>query len=146
MNREVTLLDFKIDDLDNMNISFEEVGDIKTLKDNLFNVLKTGDARLIQYNDKTIAAMGYYSTYSGACELWVIPNLPIVNKGVLGITLKHALDEFVLSQNFHRIQATVLKDDPSEEFLTKLGFESEGILKQYDALKRDYRMWARIQL
>jgi|6_EtaG_2_1085325.scaffolds.fasta_scaffold02453_4 hypothetical protein len=146
MNRNIELLEFLIEDLDDMTIKYHKGESIKDFKERLKGAMKLGHSRLIRYKDKPLAIMGYTILWPGVCELWVMPNEPIEDKGVLALSLKYSLEIFVLPQEFHRIQATVLDNDPSEGFLIKLGFECEGLLRKYDTFKQNYKMWARVQL
>ena len=144
MNRSVELLDFFVSDLDDMDVTYFEGEDVEAFRERLHEVVGAGEAKLVKYKDKIRGALGYHNLWPGVCEVWAIPNEPIKDKGIYALTLKYAIEVFIVAKGFHRMQATVLKDDPSENFFIKLGFKSEGVLEQYDSLKQDYRMWARI--
>ncbi len=48
--------------------------------------------------------------------------------------------------DFHRIEATARTDEPAHKrFLQRLGFEEEGVLRQYDQNKNSYFMMAKIK-
>jgi hypothetical protein len=144
MNRGVELYDLKITDLDDMNIDYHEFEDVENFKERLITVIEDGVAKLVKNGDQIVAAIGYVPFWPGVCEVWAVANLPIVSRGLYALTLKYAIEKFVVPEGFHRMQATVLKDDPSEAFYEKIGFKNEGVLHSYDSMKRDYRMWARI--
>jgi|3_EtaG_2_1085321.scaffolds.fasta_scaffold89676_2 L-amino acid N-acyltransferase YncA len=144
MNREVEIYDLQLSDLDGMNIDYHEFEDVDNFRERLETVIEDGVAKLVKSKGRVVAAIGYVPFWPGVCEVWAVANLPIVNKGIYALTLKYAIEEFVVPKGFHRMQATVLKDDPSESFYEKIGFKSEGVLKEYDTMKRDYKMWARI--
>ncbi len=144
MNREVELLEFNIDDLDKMNVSYDKGLDPMEYRRKLEEVLTLGESRLIKYDGDYIAVMGYYQLWPGTCELWLLINDPIMYKGVLAWVLKDALNDMIGSNVFHRMQATIKVGDVGEPFIERMGFKVEGLLEKYDALKQDYNMWARV--
>ncbi len=44
----------------------------------------------------------------------------------------------------HRVQTTSLADALHDRFMESLGFECEGVLRQFTDLKEDYKAWARL--
>lgn len=144
MNREVTLYDFDIEDLNKMNLIYHEGEDVEAFKLRLEAMSLAGEAKTIEYKDRIIACIGYALLWQGVCEVWMVPNEPIDHKGILALALVESIKEFVLPRKFHRVQATLLDGCPSERFFKRLGFEREGPLRQYSPSKLNYNMWSRI--
>ncbi len=70
---------------------------------------------------KSMAEVSYYLSR----EMW--------NKGVMTEAMKMVLDFGFRNLNLHRIQACVLPDNAASlRLLEKLGFQREGLLRQYD--------------
>ncbi len=144
MSRKVSLGEFHIEDLDMMDVEYDENEDIDEFRDRLEGVMSEGLSKLVWYEGEILAAIGYVKFWPGVCEVWAVANSPVKDKGIYALTLKYAIQEFIEPAGFHRMQATVLKGSSSEAFFEKIGFKCEGVLEQYDALKRDYKLWARI--
>lgn len=93
---------------------------------------------------KIYAVGGVIKFWEGAGEAWFVlsdeMDLPVYS---LCATIKHHLDE-LLKYDFKRIQATVKHDDEKAlRFIEWLGFEREGLLKQFGIEGADYYMYAR---
>jgi len=95
---------------------------------------------------RTIFCMGRIEVTPWCQEVWFIATVHIIRwpREAVGIAKKY-LKECCLSRS-HRVQAVVLKDwEKGNQFMQKLGFRREGILKALDEEKRDYNLYARVR-
>lgn len=95
----------------------------------------------IFYNKKLIGTCGIYAIYwhQKRATLGFDLNSKYWNRGIITISLQELLDKLKSEYNLHRIQATVLNDNKSSiRVLTKLGFNYEGVLKDYEKWKGEF--------
>jgi len=95
----------------------------------------------IFYNNKLIGTCGIYSIYwhQNRASLGYDLNSKYWNMGITTFALTKLLTVLKNEYNIHRIQATLLKNNfASVKVLTKLGFEYEGTLKDYERWKGEY--------
>ena len=95
---------------------------------------------------RTIFCMGRIEVTPWCQEVWFTATVHIIRwpREAVGIAKKY-LKEYCLNRS-HRVQAAVLKDwQRGNEFMQKLGFRREGILKALDEEKRDYNLYARVR-
>ena len=61
-------------------------------------------------------------------------------------TIKNRLSVLRCSLGLRRLEATTIAGwEPGERWLQRLGFQAEGVLRAYDPLGRDHRMYALCQ-
>ncbi len=143
MNREATLVDFKLSDLEFMDPDVEtEYGDFKQrVKD----VMKRGETKTAYYEGKVLGAMGYFELWPGVCEVWITSAKDLDKGGVFALIIRDGLNRFIDPGKFHRVQATAKDTKINETFFIRMGFVCEGLLKKYSITKQDYKMWARVK-
>lgn len=98
-----------------------------------------GELRTLWLHGDIVAIIGYLPLRAGVCEVTFIP---------AGEWRRHKLAICRIIRDYlkvplmvyHRIQMTCLADDEHLRFAEFFGFKNEGLLRQYDRLKRDYFM------
>lgn len=97
--------------------------------------------------DKVIAICGVVKIHEGVGEIWLI--LENDKKGdvfAIARNLKRLTDRVFDISPFHRFQSRAPVDNKiSNRFLNFLGFEKEGILKQYGLNREDYSVYGRVK-
>ncbi len=141
MNREAVLEPFCLEHLEFMDI--EE--DISSFKERWPQVADAGDAATIYYDGKIIGAMGYYEMWLGVCELWIFKAKGLEMCGAFGLILRNALSQLIDSGKFHRLQATSDVNEVNEKFFFKMGFQKEGVLRQFTIDRQDCYIWSRVK-
>ncbi|MBN2617588.1 MAG: GNAT family N-acetyltransferase [Spirochaetales bacterium] len=89
----------------------------------------------IDLNNKLIGTCGIYSIYwhQERASLGYDLNSNYWNKGIMTKSIIQLLKKIKKEYNLHRIQATVLEGNTnSKKVLHKIGFEKEGILRDYE--------------
>lgn len=105
---------------------------------------KTGDAFIGRTDDQILAAAGVMTLWPGCGEGWAIltpaaTGLSVVRK------FREMFDLILVANNYHRIQAMVRSDFVAGlRFAKWMGFEPEGIMRQFDTDKNDYVRLAKL--
>lgn len=99
------------------------------------------------YKDKPVALAIMNSVFPGVVELWSVLTDEVKSHPKLlhtsGLFVVEALDK---NENVHRIQSLVERGDTTAyRWMERLGFEEEGLLKQYGPDRKDYHMFARVK-
>jgi len=105
-----------------------------------------GQAFSLLTNGHLIASGGIYPIWSGFGEAWFLSSGMVANhKRPVIVQLKNHMVELSKEHGYHRIQATARKDwKIAQRFLEFLGFEREGLMRNYGPDKSDHYMYARI--
>ena len=93
-----------------------------------------------------IVIAGVGILWEGVGVAWSLPSI-YVDDYKVGFykAIKEYLDKVIESNNLHRVQCYVHKDYMiSQKYVEHLGFEREGLLKQYGSDKADYYIYARL--
>lgn len=97
------------------------------------------------WNKKIIACGGVIPMWDGRATVWGIIDKSVVGSSMIWVHrfVKEHIDD-ALESRFHRLEMTVNMDFPQgSRWAEMLGFEFEGILKQYDPWRNDHIMYAR---
>jgi hypothetical protein len=96
---------------------------------------------------KVYAVTGLAPLWDGVSEAWFIPTEDMQNKKVQTIRLvRRELDAAIKRLKLRRVQAVVRSDFENAHKLARfLGFESEGLMKQYGPDGLDYERYAKWQ-
>ena len=108
--------------------------------DNAFSVYCEGEL---------VRVGGLVVYWDGVGELWLMLTSNCKREGFHGVaallTIRRTVDELIEKNNLWRAQATVRTDFPQAcRMVEALGFEKEGLLKQYCPDKADVYMYARL--
>jgi len=100
-------------------------------------------------NNKIVGVAGVIILWEGVGLFWLILANDCKKNGFFGImaisAIKSVFDELVEQNNLRRAQATVRPDFPEAiKMIEFLGFEWEGLLKQYFPDKTDAFMYGKI--
>ena len=94
--------------------------------------------------EEIIACIGYLSQ-NGVGNMWMLTS-PLIEKYKFWMyrNMKYVLDELVMKQDIHRLQAVVrASNEPAHRWIQHLGFEKEGVLKKFTP-DPDYVLYARL--
>lgn len=104
-----------------------------------------GESITLLVGGKIICFAGVVHLWPGVCEVWVTPTKYVKEYSFTFVrTMKRYLK--VLPETFkcHRIQTTSKADLKYDTWMTKLGFECEGVLRNYIRVGEDYKLWSRL--
>jgi len=93
---------------------------------------------------RIIACGGVVVNRYGAGEVWLLPSTRLKDhKLEVCKAIKQWLDGVVVDAGLHRLQSHCIDDDFHAAWMTFLGFEKEGVLRQY-IKGTDYAIWGKI--
>lgn len=96
------------------------------------------------HDGRIIAFIGFFEMWPGVYEVWAWPSIYVKQYATVYLkTVKQFVKDIEKTFNPHRLQTTALADETHQKWMTFLGFEREGYLKNYSIDKRDYEMWAK---
>jgi len=94
---------------------------------------------------RVITCAGFLELWSGVAEVWQLPSSYIAERPLLyARTIKRYLEQITDTFGYRRLQTTAVVDDLHSRWMTWLGFQKEGTLRNYDNLGRDYNQYARL--
>lgn len=101
------------------------------------------------FEGNVVAVYGLERICEGVSWVWLIMTAGCKKKGVFGIiaihTIRDKLEELLRNNNIRRAQATVRPDfTEAIKMIEFLGFEKEGLMKQYYLDKTDAILYARL--
>ena len=123
---------------------YSEIGAMK--EEMVKQMAVAGHAFSLLTNGHLIASGGIYPIWPGFGEAWFLSSDMVVkHKRPVIVQLKKHIDALSKEHEYHRIQATAREDfTVGQRFLEFLGFEREGLLRNYGPDKSDHYMYARI--
>ena len=105
---------------------------------------KNGPAFVGRNQHGIIAAAGVINLWTGVGEAWAILTPRAKGMAVLR-AFRETFRLIQIAHDYHRIQASVQADfDDGVRFAKFMGFESEGVMRSYDAEKHDFLRMAKI--
>lgn len=126
---------------------------IEDLRDHEVRIFTTTDIEIlvqqskcwyIMAGEKILGVCGYIEIWKGVLEVFVLPCKSIKQHPVsFHKKCLETLAYWMTATRAHRLQTTSLANQDTDKWMTMLGFECEGTLKQYSATKQDYKQWAR---
>lgn len=106
---------------------------------------KSTQAITIMHEGRIILMCGFITLWPGVCELWLIPTVYAKKFPILfSKAAKKFIEIMADTLKLHRMQALSVGDETHVKFMVFLGFEQEGILKQYSDIKEDFIQWGRL--
>ena len=123
---------------------YAEVGAMKN--DTIKQMAVAGQAFSLLTNGHLIASGGVYPIWSGFGEAWFLSSgMGAKHKRPVIVQLKKHIDALSKEHEYHRLQATARKDwKVAQRFLEFLGFEREGLMRNYGPDNSDHFLYARI--
>lgn len=88
---------------------------------------------------------GFCPLWPGVFELWMIPSVYAKTAPVFfARTIRRYIDRIAIDFAAHRLQTTSFDDPFHRRWMTWLGFQPEGVLRQFTQDKRDMVQFGRI--
>lgn len=145
---KIELVPFKAEHIDLLHIRAHELSTVFKLAnshDGLEILEQLHTSWTVLYDGRVLGVIGYFEMWPGVFEAFLIPSKYLGKYSVpfARIAKKH-FDTLAEVRKCHRVQAIALNDDLHDRWLTFLGFSSEGILREYNIERKDYKMWARL--
>jgi len=138
---------FDIKHLDIANLDIKEFEGIEYTQETINRIqgmAALGVAMTLMWDGRIVGFTGYLPLWKGVVEVWLIPTKYVNVKPLLLVrTLERYIRGIVRDHKLHRIQTIAIDDKPHSRFLQALGFESEGLARDYMAKGADRRYWAR---
>lgn len=104
-----------------------------------------GTSGTFLFNKEILCCAGYISLWSGVADFWILPSTLVAKYPIqFSKAMKAYFDNVANSENLHRAQTVSIDDELHCRWLEWLGFECEGVLKQYSMDKKNYKMWGKI--
>lgn len=138
---------FRIEHVDLMDLRPEEISgsSLADAKKRISELaLQSTQALTYTYDGRVIAAMGFILLWDGVIQGWVVPTLHVYTVPVgFAKTVKRYVEAVAETFKCHRFQTGSYVDPMHKRWMEFLGFESEGVMKQFTPDKRDYENYAR---
>lgn len=124
---------FEIPDID-----YSDVFSVKTATGSYLFTIRNEEGEVITF-------AGLDPIRGGVMEAWIVrTSLIPENKKIFHESIKWLIDITMEKLDLHRMQMTVISNsERNKKWAEKLGFESEGILRNYDP-GEDYIMYSRL--
>lgn len=97
------------------------------------------------YGDTILACFGIHCTFPGSYEAWILPSQYVAIAPIFFVkTIKQYLDSFAKTFQCHRIQTTSIDDPFHERWMSAIGFQKEGTLRQFTHTKKNFCIYGRL--
>jgi len=107
---------------------------------------KLHSAMTLLYDEIVLGVVGYVPIVPGTYEVWLIPSSHISTHSLaFAKLLRYYKEEIMPSFEWHRLQMVAPNDELHERWASFLGFQKEGILRQWGHDKMDYVMWSAVR-
>lgn len=133
--------------------------ELREREKSMLNLLATPEAlsilkalTIVEYGQddfiRVIGVVGMRIMWPGVADVFLIPCLRLNKRNTIGFVkqvkcaMKIAQDEY----RIRRFQTVAVDDDLHNRWLTFIGFEEEGLMKEYSVTGEDYKLWALRQL
>lgn len=136
------------DHVDLMELRPEELGGStpENAKKRIVEIaLQSNQALTYTYDGRVIAAMGFIVLWDGVIQGWVVPTKYVFTAPtIFAKTVKRYILALAETFKCHRFQTGSYVDPLHKRWMEFLGFESEGISRQFTPDKKDYENYARL--
>lgn len=111
----------------------------------MLEMLEGGIASTALADGRIICAYGINPYLEGVADIWLLPSVFVETKEAMRVArgAKEWLEQMREDLALHRMETTCLADELHDRWMTFLGFECEGVKRQYFGGK-DYKMWGRV--
>jgi len=143
----LTLSKMKTSDLLEMELRERDLDMLSSMDDwlgKLWEALNKGYGFTIYHEDEVVACIGITNIVTGVAEIWAITGV-LVDKYPKDFhkTCQRIIDYAFEIDNLHRLQCTAEASfDKTIKWLENLGFEREGVLRNYTPDKKDMCIYA----
>ncbi len=113
---------------------------------NIALLAEYGTGGTIMYEGRVLGVIGFIEIHTGVYEIWLLPSIWLPQYAtIVSKLVRKTLQSMEKSHPWHRLQTSAPMDDLHDRWMTFLGFQCEGILRQFTATKVDYKQWSRIR-
>jgi hypothetical protein len=139
------VVDFKIEHFDRMEL-LERGWQRREDRSIFANYPRLGPSYTLLDGDIPIISGGFAMMWSGVCDSWMLVSkhmerYPLSVYRTVSATMEAVIEKYKL----YRIQ-TIIKEDDNKaiNWIERLGFTREGVLRQFGPDKKNYLMYGRI--
>lgn len=94
---------------------------------------------------RIVTCLGLVPLWEGVYDIWQIPSVYVEKYPISYVKcLKHLFTSRAEELNAHRFQSACPDDKLHNSWMKFMGFECEGVLRQYNIFKDDYKMWSKL--
>lgn len=135
---------FDVHHVDLMEFRELEERTLKPSSDKMAGLSSLGMCGTMIHDGRILGVIGYYEIFSGTFEVFVLPTRYVTQYPVAFVKTVRALIRSVTeTHNVKRFQTASVNDDMHNNWMRFIGFECEGVMRNYiDGL--DYCMWGRV--
>lgn len=106
---------------------------------------RSKQAVTVMHDGRILACCGFFEAWKGVCEVWLVPTIYVPKYPILfARTMKGYVESIAKTFDYHRVQTIAAADELHDRWMGWLGFECEGVLRQYTEQKQDYKLHARL--
>jgi hypothetical protein len=147
---QVNVRPFQLDDM--LRINLRDI-DCRTGTDFDTGIKSTvaaserGEAFTVEVDNEILYIGGMIPLFTGVAEIWSLTGEAVAIYPVaFHRSVSKILDYWDTAYKLHRIQCKVVSEHKrSREWLKRLGFVEEGLMRKFDAKGNDYYMMARVK-
>lgn len=138
------LIPFKKEHLEVMEIRQHE-RDLLALSEHFPTILENSTSAITgMINGRIICCGGLSITIFGSAEIWLIPSMFVIDHKIEFLKgVNEWLETMREKYNIKRMQTVAVDDKLHNNYMLFLGFEKEGVMRQY-ALGKDYCAWGKL--
>jgi hypothetical protein len=104
-----------------------------------------GEAGTFIHNGRILCCAGFRKLWPGVLEGWIIPSIWVKEAPVsFAKYMRRYLEAVASTFKAHRVQTLSPDDQFHERWMKFMGFEKEGVLKNYTHRKHNYGIYARL--
>lgn len=145
----IKVIQFHVKHLELMQLREIEAAGAFTLKDYMERidaVAKSSiQAATFLHDGRILFAAGFHELWPGVLEVWMIPGECIKTAPMLfGRLIKKYVDNIARDFKAHRIQTTSHDDPFHERWMGFLGFQKEGVLRNFTHDKKAMCLYSRV--
>jgi hypothetical protein len=115
-------------------------------RDWLINVNTYGKILTYMWGDDILAIGGFFEKWKGVARVFVVPSIHTSKCPKSFVqTAREAIDTLYNDLSYHRLETESKADEQTDKWMKFLGFECEGTLRKWSAIKDDWRLWSRVK-
>lgn len=146
MTSKIKQIPFKKEHIELIDIRDRENNILKNnpaLEQRLLAIQNYHSAMTLTLDGVILGVIGFIPISPGVIEVWLVPSKHIFKYSIAFARLmRYYRENIVIACQWHRMQLVAPNDDLHNKWASFLGFEKEGILKQWGHDKTDHVMWA----
>ena len=146
----IKVIPFKMEHLERIELRKEELDGMLGLENGkeylelmVDHCTETGT---LLYRKGVVCCAGFTIVWPGVAECWIIPSPHIHScKKSFSEFFRDYVNKIFSKHNLHRLQTSASEDRLHDRWLTWLGFQKEGTMRQYTHSKKNRCIYARIR-